>query len=495
MAEDTISDGVTLRDILARLWRDRGYVIALPILGLLLGLGLMAYARFDIRRPAVYYITLNNINNPDDLKPEKIERGVITLPNSGNTKYPNGTAFQPSDIISPPVLSRLKSALQLPDGVTLEGNIRVDFDSPQAEAITRIYRDRLQARNLTQVDIEALNQAFTKQLDAALSRSVRIEVNYAAMGLDEAQGMAVARELPKAWTDVYTRQFRTLVPTELSAAIPQAAISDFENPTGVLSVDSRLSEIQRGLKIIADDNRLGAVQDTQGNTAADLAERANLYSDVYFAPVFASSVGSDSLVSNIFLRDQGLRVEQFKRQIAGIDEAISRLQAFSSGSVMATPTAPAGTSNQPMFQLDSSALSQIVGLSQRASSVEYLRTLLDTRQQVTEDLSAIQRKIDLARLPPELSGIQANKALEQQANDGFNELVARYNEILYAARQRAEDRSGVLYQPMTSPFIQGDLIDINYLALAAALAIAGLLLASIYAILRGPVERVERRKA
>ena len=152
--------------------------------------------------------------------------------------------------------------------------------------------------------------------------------------------------------------------------------------------------------------------------------------------------------------------------------------------------------NQPTVQLDSGALGRIIALSESASSMDYLRDLLDKRQEATEQVARIQRKIDLARLPSDLEGAQAGRALEQQAFEGFTELTGRYNEILVAARQRAEDRSGVLFQPMTSPVVEGEALDTRYISLIAALVLAGLFLACAYAILRGPAgNTTESRKA
>ncbi|MBN9073574.1 MAG: hypothetical protein J0H34_18680 [Rhizobiales bacterium] len=463
---------ISIGDILGRLWRLRGLVIALPVLGLLLGLTITAWVSFAAPRPLIYYISLNTIEN---------------------SRYPNGATFQPGDIVSRPVLDNLRSRLKLPQDIDLAKNILAVHDNPVAAGVERLYRDRLAAKNLTQADIEALNTAFGQQLAATVGSTIRLDIDYDAMGLSKSKGVEIALALPAAWTEVYTQQFRTLVSQSLAASIPKVPVEAFRSTTGVLSIDANLAEINRGLTAISNDNRLSSVQDKQGATAQDILQRLELYRDVYSTPIFASYVGNDSVVSHIYLRDQQLRIDQLNEQISNIDESIRKLQMFQTSW---THTEPAQSSGQGApstgIQVDASALSQIVGLAEKASNAEYLKELLNKRQDAGAQISSIKRRLEIAR--PAIDAQEITQDFVQQSYEGYLTLTEAYNQLLEAARARAEDRSGALYRSLTSPRTAGGLIDIRYLVLTAFLALLGFFLAAAYAIFFSPGGMTARRE-
>lgn len=458
MTEDEETGAISIGEIVRRLWRARGIVVSLPLLGLAIGLAIAAWASFVQLRPLTYYISLNNIEN---------------------SKYPNGSTFQPGDIISRPVLDNLRDRFGISADVDLARNILVTHDSPMASGVETLYRDRLSARNLTQSDIDALNSTFAQQLAATVGKTIRIDVDYHGMGLERSKGTEIALALPIAWTEVYTKQFRTLVSQGLSATMPPVDIAAFQSAAGVLSIYANLDEMRKGLLAVRNDNRLNSVQDGIGATAEDLLQRVDVYAEIYSTPIFASYVGGSSMVSSTYLRDQQLRIDQYSQQISGLDEAIAKLQEFQTNSATVQQM-PAGQGAPANVQLDAGALGQIVSLAEKASNAEFLRELLMKRQQATEEISVIRRRLQIAR--PVEGDQPVTPDFVKQSYDGYRVLAKSYNEILDSARARAEDRSGALYQPLTSPRLDGGLIIVRYLLLAASLAFLGIFFAAVYAI-------------
>lgn len=468
MTEEQEAGTISIGDIIKRLWNARGLIVALPALGLLLGLSIVSWAVYFTQNPVTYYISLNNIRN---------------------AQYPNGSQFRPGDLISRPVLDSLRQRLKIAPDVDLAGNIRVTFDSPMAASVETLYRNRLSARNLTQADINSLNAAFTQQLQAAINTTLRIDVDYDAMGLSKAMGTEIALALPGIWTDVYTKQFRTLVAERLATSVTAITADDFQNPTGVLEVSANLNEMNNGLLAIANDNRLRSVQDGQGSTASELLQRLDLYTVVYSTPIFIRYVAGSPIASGIYQRDQQLRITQLNERIASIDESIKALQSFQAGTVSAGANQPGPAGQAPGVQLDSSAINEIVSLTEKASNADFLRELLRSRQDIADQVGAIKRRFELMRPADEWNTVITNDFV-MLAYDGYTKLTDSYNQIARAAQERAEDQSGAFYQPLTTPSAQRDLFNIRYLALIAGLALAGLFAACAYALFATPARRM-----
>ena len=473
----------TFREILHRLWLARLWLVVLPLLGIILGLSVISFLSFRAERSVTNFIRLNNIEKANcQTSSTSADDQEVRL----EACYPSGSQFSPRDIISPPVLERLRSELALPAGANLESALQANFDSPMAELVLRKYRERLAVRTLTQADINALNLSLAQEMDATVSKSVRIDVRFDRIGIDEAQGHEVAIALPRIWADVFTRQFRTLVSKELTASIPQATPAEFRNTAGIIAIASRLSEIQRGLKAIGDDRRLSLAQDTQGNSSEDLSQKLSIFREIYFGPLFAVHISDKSLVSEVFLKDQNLQIEDLQRQIAGLDEAVRRVQAYG-GTNQASPEQGATDAGPAEVQLDAGALSQIVRLAERASVLRYLEELLTKRQHIVVEASAIQRDVGLFQTAPIIPVV--DEGMIEHATRGYTDVVDRYNELLHHAKQLAEDRSGELFTTLTSPLIEGRLIEPQWLFLALGLALLGLFLALVYAIFVAPAAK------
>lgn len=456
MAYDSSSDVITVGEIWRRVRDKIGFIVAALVLGALLAVTIVAFLAYKNERPITYYVNLNAIQD---------------------LKYPNGSTFSTGDLVSPPVLAQVRRELNLTTDIQLAGNIQVVLDSPTASAITRIYRERLSARTLTATDINSINDAYTEQLKAATAQSARIDVNYVSMGVNEATGKAIAVAVPKVWSDVFTKQFRTLTSQFMVVRLPTTTAEEFRNPAGVLSLNGQLDVMNAGLKAITTDNRLNSVQDGHGNTAEDVVAELKSFVEVYFSPIFASYLGNDSVVSKVYLTSQSLRMAELKSKIAGIDESVTKLQAFQSLSGSVQNTEP--TSVAPNIQLDSGALSQVVSLAERASNAQYLQNLLNQRQTATEEIAAIRRRVDLIQTPTDAS---VGSEFAEVAYSEFNRIKESYNNLAANARTQAEDRSGALYRPLTSAVVEGRLIDTRSIVLAMAIVALMLFVAIAFAV-------------
>ena len=459
--ESANTDGeISILAILAKLWRFRGVIVAATALAFLSGLALFAFSGYSTPQTITYFISLNNIEN---------------------SKYPNGAAFQPSDLVSPQVLQHLRNTLSLPEAVSLKDNIRISYDGVATEGIQKIYRDRLGAKNLSQAEIESINRTFADEIESATKNSLRIDVNFTSMNLDTKSGVEIAKQIPVSWTEVFTKQFRTLVTQEISSAITPFSMNDFQNVNGILTINSNMEIMRRGLAAIDEDSRLNSVQDLKGNSAADIIQGLDLYRNLYFNRLFSSILSDGSVVGKVYVKAQQLRIDQLNQQIEGLDKAFEKLQAGGNNQVGVALNDSQMSAQQPTVQMDSNALNQIIGLSEKASNAEYLREILTKRQASINEISDIKRQIALIEPSSELQ--VSDSAYIEQAYQGLTSIANSYNELLTAARSLAEDRSGALYQSLTTPMKSGNLLNLRMLLIPFGLGILGFVFSALYSLI------------
>lgn len=450
---------ISVLETAATLWRYRGSVTAVISLAVLVGLASVLLTGYTAKQTISYYIELNNIEN---------------------SRYPNGTAFQPSDLISPQVLGHLRKSLSLPDGLDLAPNVRITYDSPDSSGIQQVYRDRLAARNLTQPEIESINASFKEELASSTTSGLRIDVDFVSLGLNASTGVSIAKQLPLSWTEVYTKQFRTLVPQSLSASILPFKIEDFKDPSGILLTNSKIADMRRGLNAIQSDNRLNSVQESKGYTADDIQQQLQTYSNIYFNRLFSSVLDNGSVAARLYVKSQQLRIAQLNELIKGLDDAFEKLRDDKVRIDQPSNTEPQSGVQQPMVQMDANALDQIINLAERASNGEYLRGLLSKRQILVEEITDINRQIALIEPASEIQ--TSDSAFVEQSYQALVSIASSYNELLISARSIAQDRSGVLFQSISSPQKSGSIIDIRLLLLPVALGILAFVFSASYFI-------------
>lgn len=125
---------------------------------------------------------------------------LVSLRNIENQRYPNGSDSSPRNLLIPEVLSEIRRLYEIPNDVNINEAINVAYDSPIADGIAKSYQQRLSARNLTQAEIEALNERYLQELKSAMRSALRISVDYPALGIASEKGMALAADLPRLWT-------------------------------------------------------------------------------------------------------------------------------------------------------------------------------------------------------------------------------------------------------------------------------------------------------
>jgi hypothetical protein len=443
------ADEVSLADIVARVWRGRGWVLFYAAIGLVIAAIYVTASAARISRPVVYYVDLTGITNE---------------------RYPGGAAFSPQNLVAPEVLSEVRRRFQLEPKIKLRQAISAAYGSPIIAGMQQHYQRRLEARNLSQTDLANINAEYQRELHEAIRSTVQISINYSLMGLDAAAGTAIARALPDIWTEVYSTRFNIFADEGITPVSLDAASESMSSVANVLVVDSALNTIRRGLKKLTEDNRFAALITEDGISTATLVERLNAFESIYFGTIKAQAFQNKDGVAVAYINLTRQTLAELTRNIAQYDTALDKLL---SPRQAALPAEAGSQSSKDGLQLGESGLSEILKLADRASSNTVIYEMLDKRQKMAFEASALQKELDIVSSDQSAVDLGISR---DQATLVLKSLTKEYNELLSRATAGLRSQFTSLYLPSAGPSIAGSFLPSwAFPALFVAAATGGLI--------------------
>lgn len=157
------SDEIDLRGLLVALWGTKSVVVA----------GLLCFsAGFVLYNSAI--VALRGVHL------EWLARFVLAFEGLEDQRYPDGSRFEPGDLISTSVLSRVYEENQVSefgiDFKTFSRSFRVDLVSPSREFLVERYRRRLGSDQLSSDERRQIEDRFRQEL--AADRASHIEIYF-----------------------------------------------------------------------------------------------------------------------------------------------------------------------------------------------------------------------------------------------------------------------------------------------------------------------------
>ena len=469
MAENAAtSDEISLSDIFWRLWAARGVIVLVPLLAAAAAALLVGVVALFQSPPVTYLVNLRNIENQ---------------------RYPNGAAFSPQDLLIPEILAELRQRFNLPQDANLREAISVTYDSPIASGIARLYQQRLAARNLTQAEIAAINQSYLEELQAAMRSSLRVSVNYRALGVDGDTGKAIATALPELWTTIYTTKFRIFTDRRIADLAVTRTQEDLATSASILVASARIEAMRAGLTILQEDNRLSLLQTDEGMSPADLDVELRRFAMIWFHPIKASRLQQPGdAVAGSYVSALRLDIAEKRRRVEAYDTTLAELRTYQSigqlpPQVTDQPAMPGDRSSS--LQVGETALSEIVQLAEQASFANFVQETLRNRRLLMFEISELTRELDLALIDDD--AVVTSAEFRAQAAAQLQDLTQHYSELVRGAEGLLRDRGGDLFQPALGPLVGGSFFTVgNALAIAVAALAAGLLTV-VVVLLRGSI--------
>ncbi len=461
--------GVSLSDIFWRLWKWRGVVVFVPLL--LVGVTVLAivFSALGQSRQAILLVSLRNIENQ---------------------RYPNGSEFSPRDLLIPEVLTEIRRLYDIPADINLNDAISVAYDSPVADGIARSYQDRLSARNLSQAEIQALNQSYLDELRTSMRSALRITVDYPLLGLDSERGLALAADVPRLWSLVYTTKYRIFTDRGLADLAVTRTEEDLQTTASILVANNRVAAMVEGANRFLEDNRLSMLRVSNGVSPADLLIELKNFQAIYFNVLKARAFQSGDTAAQAYMNRLRLDIGEKNRQIEASDAALKGLGDYQrSGRSEQVSQAPVTQAEQAStIQIGDSAFSSIVELAERGSYAGLVRQVLDERRGLMNELAALEKERESATIGGNEITVTPNFTGDAAAS--LNILTSQYSQMLRAAEDQLRTRGGELFQPLLGPRLGASpLISLRSLMIVGAAGLAGLLLSVTAVLIAGSIRR------
>lgn len=221
------------------LWRTRWWVIISCVLVVL------AYAG---------YSTLNRMGQPVQVRYTKAFN--LSFPGHVDGRFPGGTPFVLSAMISPAVLATVHAAFELEDaGLSLDTftrALKVLPDAPDYSRLMAQYQQRLEANNYPAAEIRSVQNDFWRTLNQNSTGAVRLRLTLpAGLRLGDEQANGVLTAIVNTWRERMVQQFGVL---ELNVPVYSPRVfadSRFEDLDYLITIDM----LSNNLELVRDNVR------------------------------------------------------------------------------------------------------------------------------------------------------------------------------------------------------------------------------------------------
>ena len=449
-------DEISISELLMKLWAKRGLIVFLPLV--LAGL-------------TVAGLLVTKVNSSDKLS------YYIELTGLKDNAYPNGTAFSPQDLLNPQVTAELKERFALDSGANIGQSMQAAFGSPLSEGVLTEYRAALSANSkASPEEIALINERYEQRVNAAARRGLRIEVDYEELGLSKSEGTELAYALPRVWSQIFSSRFRIFMETGIARLPTVETNVNFSSTVGALQAELQLNSIEEGITILTEDARFRAIE-VDGVSPGDLERRIGDFQRIYFNPIYSSSFGGKSGLSNIYRQDLILELAELEASLMELNNRITSITELQRATTASSSTGGNDFNNgSSQVQIEGDALNQLVNLSRTASLSEYLQTSFDQRIALIQSKAAINTR--LKKMGAD-SDSDSDRLLSDDfvatASALFTDIQETYGQLLKQAQKTALAETPSLYEVSTQ--VQGNslLQRRDFLFIALALALGGML--------------------
>ena len=472
-------DEISISELLLKLWAKRGLIVFLPLIFAGLTVVGLLVGKTGQQTSVSLYIELNAISLTSAVKSAGDSAGAGAGAGAGDgdgdgaddvitTRYPNGVVFSPQDLLNPSVIGLLSQEANI-DSEDLAEHIDVQFGTPLSNGVLTEYAAALSANNkASSEELATLNERYKRKLDAAAKRGLKITVDFVALEISENEGKHLAESLPRLWNQVYTEQFRTLLPSEIMGQRWTNDVHDLTSTIGLQEADIQIEALTQGIDAIIADERLIGLKNRDGVTASDVRTYISRFRAIYFEPLFLAAFETDSSLTKVYQRDIGVEMRKIDAEINELNARLESLQ----GNRNRTQASSAGATRQDFGTgFDGGALSQVVSLAEQASGSRYIQATLEKRFELVEEKAILQARLE-RMMPTSSARVDITANFVEMATARYQTIVGGYGDMLRRAKDIVAATTPAYYSITTQPKTEGSLIgkrDLLFIALALAL--------------------------
>ena len=287
-------DEISISELMMKLWRRRGLIVAIPVVFLGLAVVFLLLNMTNAARPVSYFISL-----------EGVEKEA----------YPNGAAFSPSDLLLSENTSRIAKEFGIEDAESMRKGLVVRYGSPFAAAVRKKYEESISRKGVSAADIETLTESYKSELQSLSRSSLWISADPSVLGIGKEAALELVARVPEYWVETYKTKYRVLSDTSMSELSVARVDSKLQTTAQILGARDLLQTIVNGLNVLAEDNRMASLMTPTGYSAADLLTEASRFKSLYFQSIFTGLFSEQDQVSQSFLRESQLEIDELSRDI------------------------------------------------------------------------------------------------------------------------------------------------------------------------------------
>jgi hypothetical protein len=331
----------------------------------------------------------------------------LTFPQASQGKYPNGSPFSPSDIVSTSILEKVWSENKLGDrGIklqTFQNSISALPYTGEINFIDTKYKQLLSAKGLTRTDIEKIEADYRAEVDQSSSKNIKLLLDSHGENYDPALASKVLTDITTSWNKMAIEKLGVSRAPMLDGLVLNAGMKE-QPPYVVLNyLNDFIFKAQAIIRSMRSDPNSNAYRDTQTNlnlsgVYAKLTEISTFQVDRLDAFVAISTKPSDWEVLETQYKLKELRAykelllekaKTYGRALADYSNNVNKSTAYGSGDRGRSSNGGDGSS----LQIDGDAISKLLALAGQAKDAEYRQKLTTDRISMENEASDLDLQI------------------------------------------------------------------------------------------------------
>lgn len=359
----------------------------------------------------------------------------LTFPQAAQGKYPNGSPFSPSDIVSTSILEKVWSENKLADrGIklqTFQNSISALPYTGEINFIDTKYKQLLSAKGLTRTDIEKIEADYRAEVDQSSSKNIKLLLDSHGENYDPALASKVLTDITTNWNKTAVEKLGVsrgpmldgLVLNEGMKAQPPYVVFNYLNDF--------IFKAQAIIRSMRADPNSNAYRDSQTNlnlsgVYAKLTEISTFQVDRLDAFVAINAKPSDWEVLETQYKLKELRAykelllekaKTYGRALADYSNNVNKSTAYGSGDRSRSSNGGDGSS----LQIDGDAISKLLALAGQAKDAEY-------RQKLTTDRIAMEN--EASDLDLQIQKLERRLAMASKSNQFTDVTKKQYQGML-----------------------------------------------------------------
>lgn len=397
----------------------------------------------------------------------------LNFPQAAQGKYPNGTTFNPSDIISNSILEKVWTENELDkkgiDYSKFQNSFTALPFSGEVSFAEQKYKNLLSQKNLSRADIEKIESDFKNEIQAISSKNIKLTLDSKGNSYDLNLASKLLNDVASEWSKAANEKLGVTRAPQLDGVSLTSAMKA-SNPYSLIAY---LNDIVIKLK-----NIIVVMQsEPSGNSFRDPETKLNL-SGLSAQLQEISKYEVDELDSfiTVAIGPTGLEISQTEYKIKDLEsqktlldqEAASYRRAFidytgSSNQIVNSNTSPQydnrqrvlGDGNASGMQLNGDAITKLFSIAQESKDSEFRQDLTSKRiiaenkaNELTLQITKMQRRLNSVKNKSsnltEESKLQYNKLVEKIFSD-LGGLIGALTRIQTLAQKDYVGTNGLLY--------------------------------------------------